>query len=265
MAERRLIVIKEAQLMKDLENLSVYCENPLDSTVLVLLLHKASADKRKALYKAVQKNGAVLESTSVRDYEIAGWIQNYCSSKGLQIEPEAAALFGESTGTELSTIVVETDKLLKNIPEDRKTITVADVEKNVGISRQFSVFELTKELSYRNAPKALQIARNIGESAKFAMPMAVSALYTHFARILRYDALLQKGRPGPEQKASALKGVNPYFYREYDAAAANYPLRSAMNVVALLCEYDYKGKGGDGESASPCDLLVELICKILNS
>lgn len=265
MAERRLIVVKEAQMLKDIENLSVYCAEPLESTVLVLLLHKATVDKRKALYKTVQKVGVVLDSPALRDYEVPRWIESYYQSRGLSISPAAAQLLAESAGTELSTIVVETDKLLKNLPEGATSVTEADIEKNVGISRQFSIFELTKELSYRNASKALTIAAHMGSAAKFAMPMAVSALYTHFNRILRYAALLDRGGyPDPEQKSRALAGVNPYFYKEYDAAVRNYPLPKAMAVMSLLCEYDYLGKGGDGGAATPDQLLMELVAKILS-
>ena len=138
-------------------------------------------------------------------------------------------------------------------------------EKNVGISRQFSVFELNRELAARNAAKAVRIATHVGSAARFAMPMAVSALFTHFSRILRYGALLDRDRhPSPEDKARALAGVNPYFYREYDAAVRNYPVRKAMAAVSLLCEYDYLGKGGDGAAASPGELLTELTAKLLN-
>lgn len=265
MAERRLVVVKEAQNLKGIEDLARYCEQPTDSTVLVLLMHKASADKRKALYKTILKNGVVLESPAIRDYELPAWIQSYYRSRGLDIAPDAAVLLGESTGTELSRIVVETDKLLKNLPEGTTHISAADIEKNVGISKQFSIFELTKELSSKNAPKAFKIAANISSGAKFAMPMAVSVLYTHFNRILRYNILLSRGGVTPEAKAKALAGVNPYFYREYDTAVRCYPLKSAMAVIALLCEYDYLGKGGDGGSATPDQLFMELISKILNS
>lgn len=264
MAERRLIVVREAQLCKDIENVSVYLQEPLDSTVLVILMSGASADKRKALYKNAQKVGAVLESQPLRDYELDSWIQNYYRGRGLQIDPDAASLLGESTGTNLSAIIVETDKLLKNLPQGTTGITAQDIEKNVGISRQYSIFELTRELSVKNAPKALMIARRIGSMARFEMPMAVSALYNHFSRILRYGALLQQSRyPTPEQKAQALPGVNPYFYKEYDTAVRNYPVGSAMAAVSLLCEYDYLGKGGDGLAASPDELMVELITKLL--
>lgn len=265
MADRQLVVVKEAQLMKSLEELSIYCSDPLDSTVLVILMHNASADKRKSLYKSVQKNGVIVDSPALRDYEVPRWIENYYSGLGLQIDPQAAQLLAESTGVELSRIAVETDKMLKNLPEGIRRLTVEDIEKNVGISRQFSIFELTKELSYRNSAKALKIASHIGTGAKFAMPMAVSALYTHFSRILRYGALLSGGGyPSAEDKARALAGVNPYFYKEYDTAVRNYPVPKAMAVISLLCEYDYLGKGGDGAATTPDQLLLELVTKILN-
>ena len=265
MAERQLVVVKDAQGMRDLEKLSVYCENPLDSTVLVLLMRGSSADKRKALYKQASKNGVVLESNALRDYEMPSWISRYYSGRGLSIDPEAAALLAESAGTNLSRIAVETDKMLKNLPEGTVKVTVQDVERNVGISREFSVFELTKELSSRNSAKALRIASRLGESAKFAMPMAVSALYTHFSRILRYGALKEKEHyPDRDAVASALQGVNPYFWKEYDTAVSNYPVRKALGVMSLLCEYDYKGKGGETGEATPGELLVELTAKILS-
>jgi len=135
----------------------------------------------------------------------------------------------------------------------------------VGISREYSIFELTRELSMRNSPKALKIAARLGDAAKFAMPMAVSALYSHFYRILKYEALLTSGAAvTTEQKAAAL-GVNPYFLREYDTAVRNYPLRRTMAVISLLNDYDYKGKGGDvGPDTPPGDIFKELIVKILN-
>ncbi len=263
MADRQLVVVKEAQQMKTLEDLALYCQNPLDSTVLVILLHGASADKRRALYKSVLKTGVIVESNALRDYELPQWIQSYYEGRGLNIHPEAALLLAESAGTDLGKIAVETEKLLKNLPEGTRDIQVADVEKNVGVSRQFSVFELTRCLSYRENAKALKIAAHMGEAPRFALPMAVAPLFTHFYRILKYHALLEKGRPAPADAARIL-GVNPYFLKEYDAAVRNYPLQRCQAVISLLCDYDYKGKGGDAGEATPAELLIELITKILN-
>ena len=264
MAERQLVVVKEAQAMKSLEDLALYCQKPLDSTVLVILMHGASADKRKSLYKTVLKQGVIVESLPLRDYETEKWVMTYYSERGLQIDPEGARLLVESTGTDLGRIAVETEKLLKNLPEGVKAITPEDIEKNVGISRQFSIFELTKALSFRDAARAVKVARNVGETPKFAMPMAVSMLYTHFNRILRYHALLQAGQGGDSAAKAKVLGVNPYFFKEYDAAVKKYSLKQAMRVISLLNDYDFKGKGGEVGEATPADLLVELTTKILN-
>lgn len=254
MTERRLVVLKEAQLMKDIDKLSFYVENPLDTTVLVVVFHGASADKRKAFYKGVLKNGAVLDSPALRDYELAPWINSYYSSRGLDIDPLAAQLLAESAGADLGKVADETDKLLKNLPEGVKEISVSDIEKNVGISRSFSIFELSNALMKHEAAKALRLATYIGSAARFAMPPAVSALFMNFNRILRLNA-------GADD---ALTGVAPYFHRDYESAARHYSLEKSIKIVSLLTEYDYKGKGGDGESLDSGTLLLELVTKILN-
>ncbi len=251
MADRQLVVVKEAQQMKSLEDLAIYCQQPLESTVLVILMHGASADKRKALYKSVLKAGVIVESLALRDYEMPQWITSYYEGRGLRIHPEAAQLLAESAGTDLGKIAVETDKLLKNLPEGVKEIGVADIEKNVGISRQYSVFELTRCLSYRKAAEALKIAAYIGQTPRFVLPMVIAPLFTHFQRIEKYHA-------GETPK------VNPYFLKEYDAAKRNYSLPQCMAAISLLTDFDYKGKGGDAGEASQADLFTELVVRLLN-
>jgi DNA polymerase III, delta subunit len=264
MAERRLVVVKEAQSMKTLEDLAIYASDPMESTVLVILMHGASADKRRALYKNVQKKGVVLVSDALRDYEMPQWITSFYKSRGLDIEPAAAALLAEYAGTDMSRIMLETEKMQKNLPEGTVRINAADIEKNVGISRQFSIFELTKALSYMKAEKALKIAAYIGNGPKFMLLLATAPLYTHFYRILKYEAALLKNPAMSKADRAKLLGVNPYFMEEYDVAARNYPIRRCMKVISLLEEYDFKGKGGGSGEASQGDLLMELVSKILN-
>ena len=160
---------------------------------------------------------------------------------------------------------METEKLLKNLPEGIKGITPEDIERNVGISRQYSIFELTKAFSFKDAPKAVKVACHLGDAPKFFLPMAVSALFLHFNRILKYNALIQAGQGGDSAAKAKILGVNPYFFKEYDAAVRNYPLQKAMRVISLLNDYDYKGKGGETGEATPAELLVELVVKILNT
>lgn len=264
MAERRLVVVKEAQSMKTLEDLATYAADPMESTVLVILMHGASADKRRALYKNVQKKGVVLVSDALRDYEMPQWITAFYKSRGLDIEPAAAALLAEYAGTDMSRIMLETEKMQKNLPEGTVRVNAADIEKNVGISRQFSIFELTKALSYMKAEKALKIAAYIGNGPKFMLLLATAPLYTHFYRILKYEAALLKNPAMSKADRAKLLGVNPYFMEEYDVAARNYPIRRCMKVISLLEEYDFKGKGGGSGEASQGDLLMELVSKILN-
>lgn len=264
MAERRLVVLKEAQSMKTLEDLATYASDPMESTVLVILMHGASADKRRALYKNVQKKGVVLVSDALRDYEMPQWITSFYKSRGLDIEPAAAALLAEYAGTDMSRILLETEKMQKNLPEGTVRVNAADIEKNVGISRQFSIFELTKALSYMKAEKALKIAAYIGNGPKFMLLLATAPLYTHFYRILKYEAALLKNPAMSKADRAKLLGINPYFMEEYDVAARNYPIRRCMKVISLLEEYDFKGKGGGSGEASQGDLLMELVSKILN-
>lgn len=264
MAERRLVVLKEAQSMKTLEDLATYASDPMESTVLVILMHGASADKRRALYKNVQKKGVVLVSDALRDYEMPQWITSFYKSRGLDIEPAAAALLAEYAGTDMSRIMLETEKMQKNLPEGTVRVNAADIEKNVGISRQFSIFELTKALSYMKAEKALKIAAYIGNGPKFMLLLATAPLYTHFYRILKYEAALLKNPAMTKADRAKLLGINPYFMEEYEVAARNYPIRRCMKVISLLEEYDFKGKGGGSGEASQGDLLMELVSKILN-
>lgn len=264
MSERRLVVVKDAQSLRNFEDMYKYCEEPLDSTVLVLLFRGEKApDKRRSLYKNISKKGFILESQPLRDYEMPQWIVGYFQGRGLSIDPEAAALLAEYAGTDMSKIEIETDKLLKNLPEGRTSVTSKDIENNVGISREYSIFELTKALSFRDGAKALRIASGLGRSAKFAMPPAVAMLFTHFYRILKYEALLEKNPRPTVQEKTAVLGVAPFFFGEYDTAVRSYPVSKCRRIISLLEEYDYKGKGGDGEQSAPEDLLVDLVVRIL--
>ena len=263
-AGRQLVVVKEAQMMKDLDSLSLYCDEPLDSTVLVICMMGARADKRRALYKSVAKHGVIVDSVALREYEMTSWLGSYCSSLGLRMAPDAAALFIESVGTDLAKIAVETGKMLKNLPEGTVDITAEDIEKNIGISRQWSIFELSNALLKHDAPKALKIASMVGGAARFALPAATGPLFAQFSRLLRYHAV-RLGNPGADSGsiASAI-GVSPYFIRDYDAAARWYNLPKTMQIISLLREYDFKGKGGGQGEAMPGELLVELTARILS-
>lgn len=264
MSEYQLVIVREAQQVRKLEDIAGYVSSPLPSTVLVLCYMGKSLDKRTSLYKEILKRGAVMESSHVRDYELPSWITSYFSSEGYQIQPEAAALLAESAGTDLNKISLEAGKIFKSMPEGVKEVTVKDVEDNVGITRQFSVFELTRSLSYKDPIKSFRIASYLGEDPKFSMPAAVNALFLHFFRVLKYHAMVKRNRSVSPAEVSKAIGVNPFFMKEYDAARKNYPETRCMSVISEIKEYDFRSKGGDAGEATQKELLLELVSKILS-
>ena len=270
MIARQLVVVKEAQMMKKVEDIGIYFEGIQPTTVLVVCYKTnndptksgRNIDKRSTFYKQAKKYGVAFESNPIPDYRVGRWIDAYVSELGLRIAPDASALLAESAGSDLQKIVLAVDKLRKVLPEDRRQITAADIEENVGMSRDYSVFELTKALSQKDAPKAFRIAHFFGEAPKrFPIQMTMAALASHFIRLLRYHALLQDGIPRSEILAQL--GINPYFAGEYDAAVRNYPAKKVMRVISVLKEYDQRSKSNARGEATDGDLLKELLAKIL--
>lgn len=270
MISRQLVVLKEAQMLQKIENLGVYFEGIMPSTVLVICYKTPNdptkagknIDKRTAFYKEAQKCGVVFESNQIPDYKMGRAIESFIAEKGLSIAPDAAQLLAEFAGTDLQKIALEVDKLLKLLPEGSRQISARDIEENVGMSRDYSAFELTKALSMKDASKCFRIAHFFAQSPKrFPLVVTLSALSSHFIRILRYHALVQDGTPRGEILSQL--GINPYFASEYETAAGNYPVKRTMKVIALLKEYDKKSKSNLRGDASDGDLLQELLSKIL--
>jgi DNA polymerase-3 subunit delta len=176
----------------------------------------------------------------------------------------AAKLMVEFAGTDISKLVLELDKLIKLLPEGNRSVTVATVEENVGISRDYSVFELTKALSIKDMRKAFRIVHFFSESGnRYPLQMILAALSSHFIRILRYHALLKEGTP--RNTILSQLGIHPYFGSEYDTAISHYPVKKTMKVIALLKDYDQKSKSNARGNATDGELLQELVLKIADS
>jgi len=270
MVSRQLVVVKEAQMMKKVEDIGVYFEGIQPTTVLVVCYKTnndptksgKNIDKRSTFYKNAKKVGVAFESNPIPDYRMARWIDGFVGEQGLRIAPDAAALLAESAGTDLQKIALAVDKLRKLLPEGRSQITVRDIEENVGMSRDYSAFELTKALSLKDAQKAFRIVHFFGDSPKrFPIQLTMAALSSHFLRLLRFHALLQAGTSRNEILTQL--GINPYFAGEYDTALRNYPVKKTMRVIALLKEYDQRSKSNTRGEATDGDLLKELTAKIL--
>jgi DNA polymerase-3 subunit delta len=263
MASRQLVIVREAQLMNDLDKFEHYCKQPLSSTILVISLTNKSLDKRTAFYKQAQNNGVVFESSALREDKVIYWIERYIKTKGKSISPEASALLADYSGTELRKLVLELDKLLTNLPEGEKNISVANIEDNIGISREYNLFELTKALSSKDHQKIFKISNHFADSPKqYPLVMTFATLFSYFNRIVKYHAIINKNRGASKGEIASYIGINPYFISEYDMAAHNYPIIKCMEIISLIRKYDSMSKSNERGEASDGDLLIELIYKI---
>lgn len=271
MASRQLVVVKEAQMMRNVEEIGVYFEGLMPTTVLVICYKTnndptksgRNIDKRTSFYKQAQKVGIVFESNQTADYKMPQAIERFVAEKGLSIDAPAAQLLAEYAGVDLQKIALSIDKLTKLLPEGTTHITVSDIETNVGMSRDYSVFELTKALSVKDTAKAFRIVHFFAESPKrYPFVMTMAAISSHFIKLLRFHALLQAG--ARRQEILSQLGINPYFADEYDKAVLNYPVKKVMKVIALLKQYDRNSKSNGRGDASDGDLLKEMVARILD-
>ncbi|MEI7726856.1 MAG: DNA polymerase III subunit delta [Bacteroidota bacterium] len=260
MANYQVLIVKEAQDLDKIEEFQAYVEKPLTSTILVLCYKYLKFDKRKGIYKAIEKHGVAFESAKLYDNKIPDWINDYLRQRKYSITPKAAALLTEFLGADLGKIVNEIQKLLINIPAGSE-INEEYVEKNIGISKDFNVFELQKALARKDVTKANQIifyfAANPRENP---LVKTIPILYSYFSKVLTYHYLPDKSK---NSVASALS-VNPFFVADYQQAAKSFPPGKAVSIISLLHEYDLKAKGVDNASAGDGDLMKELIFKILH-
>ncbi|PKQ46551.1 DNA polymerase III subunit delta [Confluentibacter flavum] len=261
MAERQVIIVKEAQdLSRTIENLAGYAAHPQPTTVLVVNYKYKKIDKRKALYKAVNKIGVIYESKKLYENQVADWIRRVLASKNYTISPKAAQMLVEFLGTDLSKINNELDKLQIILPKG-SNITPEAIEENIGISKDYNNFELQKAIGERDVLKAHKIVHYFAENPKDnPMVVTVSLLFNFFSQLLHFHGLNDKS---PRTIASALK-INPYFVNDYITAARNYPMKKVSGIVSTLREFDVKSKGVGSNAVPQGDLLKELLVKIVS-
>ena len=260
-AERQVVIVKEAQdLSRTFDKLDDYAKNPQPSTVLVLCYKYKTVDKRKAVYKAINKTGVVFESKKLYDNQVPDWIKRVLSPKGYTITPKASQLLVEFLGTDLGKINNELEKLQIVLPKNTQ-ITPEHIEENIGISKDYNNFELRKAIGAKDSVKAFKIVQYFADNPKDnPMVVTVALLFNFFSQLLQLHGMKDRN---PRSVASALR-VNPYFVNEYLDAARNFPMRKVSQVVALLREFDVKSKGVNSNAIPQGDLLKELLVKILN-
>ena len=268
MSEYQLILVKEAQDLKwgkedddkkGIDPIVSYFENPLSSTVLIFCYKYGKFDKRKKTYKAIEKKGLIFESTSLYDNKIPGWIEDYAAGKGYKIEQQASAMMAEYLGNDLSKVANELDKLILNVSAGQ-VITLKHVQDNIGISREYNVFELQSALSRKDPFKVNQII-NYFEANPKANPLVLilGNLNTFFSRVLQYHYVKDKS---PQNLAREL-GVSPYFVKDFELAGRSFNYGKTMQIISLLREYDLKSKGVES-TGTPGELMKELMFKIIH-
>ncbi len=261
MAEKQVIIVKEAQdLSRTIDHLLSYAQNPQPSTVLVLNYKYKKLDKRKKLYKAIEKCGVIFNSKKLYDNQVSDWIRRVLGGKNYKIEPKAAQMLVEFLGTDLSKIYNELEKLITILPEGA-IISSDDIEENIGISKDFNNFELKKAVGEKQIVKANRIINYFAENPKRnPLVLTIALLNSFFTQLLQYHGLENKDK---FTVAKSL-GVNPYFVADYASAAAKYPMRKVSQIIGLLREADMKSKGVGANNLSQSDILKELIFKIMH-
>ncbi len=261
MSEYQVIVVKEAQYLDKISELVLYADNPLKSTILVINYKHQKFDKRLKLYKSVNENGIFLETKRLYDNQVADFVNSYLNKRDRKIEPSACIMLIEFLGNDLSKIVNELEKLIITIDSKNKTISPADIEMNIGVSKDYNNFELQKALINKDILKANRIVNYFDKNQKNnPLTLSITSLYYFFNKVLLYNACADKSK---KEIASLLK-INPYFVSEYQSAVRAYPRAKVEYIISLLREYDLKSKGVDNLSTSPGNLLKELIYKILH-
>jgi DNA polymerase-3 subunit delta len=262
MAERQVVIVKEAQMMKDIAQLEKYAENPSATTVVVLCYKYGNLDKRTKFAKAIEKNAVVMDAPKMYESQVPDFIKKYLQEKGLDIDPQPAALIAESLGNDLAKLTNELDKLTLNIAKGTP-VTAELIHKYIGISKDFNVFELQTALAKRDAGKAIRIVNYfIANPKENPLVKTIASLYGYFSKIYITASKLHSS---DDDLGKALNIRFAKFLIEYRQAAAQYPLPKTEKVIALLKEYDLKSKGVNRDSATEGDLLKELIFKILNT
>ena len=269
MGQYQVVIVKEAQQLRGIEKLSYYTQKPSPTTILVVCHKEKNADKRSAFYKGCAATGAVFESVRPRDYEIASWLQQFVKGRGLTIDQKALSMLTDHLGTDIAKISNELCKLTVSLPEGTKRITDADIEANIGISKDFNNFELCKAVLTRDMGRALMIADHFARNPKDnPLLLTVMALFGQFRDLFVVNYLRwlarHKGKPFPpdQELMRILRKNNTFVLAEIKQNAAAWDNRKVFGILGLLREYDAKSKGLNAGGAPDGELLRELLLKI---
>ena len=258
-AERQVVLLKEAQQMREIAKLEPYIMQPLGSTIFVVSYKDKKVDGRSKLAKLLKEKGELLSTKKMYDNQLPEWVTELLQSRGLTIQQKALALLIDHIGNDLMRIKSEVEKIQINLG-NRKMIDEDDVEKFVGISKEYNAFELQIALAKKDLAKSLRIIQYFESNPKAApIQLVLPTLYSFFSKVYMIF-----GIPGPDEKtAASVLGVSPFFVKDYLTAAKNYGFAGTENALLLLHHYNLKSVGVGSVNVEDASLLKELVAKLV--
>jgi DNA polymerase-3 subunit delta len=258
-AERQVVLLKEAQQMKDIDKLEGYVEKPLGSTILVVSYKGKTLDGRSRISKLIKKNGEVFLSKKIYDNQLPAWTNGYLQSKGYQITPRALTLLVDHICNDLNRIANEVEKLSINLG-DEKNITEDDIEKYIGVSKEYNIFELQHAISKKDLSKAIRIIQYFEANPKAApIQLVLPSLYNYFAKILSVYQMSDKS----EKVLRPIFYNNPYLVQQAMDMLLNYSFAETEQLIMLLHDYNLKSVGIKNYGTPGASLMKEMVYKII--
>lgn len=263
MSEYQLVVVREAQLVRDIELLTNYVKNPLNSTVLVVNYKYKNLDRRKSLAAATEKTGVLFESKKIPDYKMPAFIVSFMQQHSIGIDPKAAQMLSDFLGNDLSRLSKELDKLALILPEKAsKRVTPELIEQNIGISKEYNNFELIKAIAVKDILKANRIVQYFEKNPKSnPIQMTLPVIFNYLSNLLICYYTKDRSEAGL-MTALGLRGT--FQVKDYMTGLRNYPAMKVFNLISDIRTTDARSKGVDNSSVSDADLLKELLYKILH-
>ncbi len=259
-AERQVVLLKEGQQMKDIEKLESYIEHPLNSTIFVVSYKGKTIDGRSRISKLLKKHGEVFLSKKIYDNQLPTWASGYIQSKGYEITHKALHLLVDHIGNDLNRIASEVEKLSINL-RDKKSITEDDIEKYIGVSKDYNISELQQAFSKKDLSKAIRIIQYFDANPKAApIQLVLPSLYNSFSKILSIHQMNDKS----ERALKPILNYNPNLVQQATDMLLNYSQKETEQVIVLLHEYNLRSVGIRSHGASGGSLLKELAYKIIN-
>jgi len=261
MANYQVVIVKEAQALSTLDEMISYTDNPVDSTILVMCYKHKAFDSRKSLVKSIKKTGVVFKSDRLYENKIPAWINEQLKAEGYTITPEAGRLLIGSLGSNLTKIRMELGKLMLNL-ESGAVINEDVIEENIGISKEFNIFELQKAMGSGDTYKVNLICRHFAANPKSnPFVLTTTLLYQFFTKLLILHSLQDKSK---DNVVAAEISVSPYFVRDYRRAIKQFDQGRVTKAISLLREYDLKFKGLNNASVTEGELLREMIFRMMH-